>query len=66
MILDIVKQDNPILRQIAEPVKDEDLKELVSNMIETVKSVDGAGLAAPQVGISKCLIVVKLQVDFLK
>lgn len=59
MILDIVKQDNPILRQIAEPVKDEDLKELVSNMIETVKSVDGAGLAAPQVGISKCLIVVK-------
>lgn len=59
MILDIVKQDNPILRQIAEPVKDEDLKELVLNMIETVKSVDGAGLAAPQVGISKCLIVVK-------
>lgn len=59
MILDIVKQDNPILRQIAEPVKDEDLKELISNMIETVKSVDGAGLAAPQVGISKCLIIVK-------
>ena len=60
MILNILTQENPILRQIAEPVsKEDDLKELVFNMIETVKSVDGAGLAAPQVGISKCLIVVK-------
>lgn len=59
MILDIVKQDNSILRQIADPVKNEDLKELVLNMIETVKAADGAGLAAPQVGISKCLIIVK-------
>ena len=60
MILDIVTQDNPILRQTAEVVDEkDDLKELVSNMIETVKSVDGAGIAAPQVGISKCLVIIK-------
>ena len=62
MILDIIKQDNSILRQVSEVVDLKDnayLKELVNNMIETVKSVDGAGIAAPQVGISKCLVIIK-------
>lgn len=62
MILDIIKQDNSILRQVSEVVDLKDnayLKELVNNMIETVRSVDGAGLAAPQVSILKRIIIVK-------
>lgn len=62
MILDIIKQDNSILRQVSEVVDLKDnayLKELVNNMIETVRFVDGAGLAAPQVSILKRIIIVK-------
>jgi peptide deformylase len=35
------------------------LKVLVSDMIETMRSHDGLGLAAPQIGISKKIIVVE-------
>lgn len=62
MILDIIKQDNSILRQVSEVVDLKDnayLKERVNDMIETVRSVDGAGLSAPQVSILKRIIVVK-------
>ncbi|HEX8236780.1 MAG TPA: peptide deformylase [Abditibacteriaceae bacterium] len=32
-------------------------RKLIANMIETMESVDGAGLAAPQVGVSKRIFV---------
>lgn len=63
-IREIVNQDNEILRKIAAEVtesdrKDVSLENLIYDMVQTVKSVDGAGLAAPQVGVSKRVIVVK-------
>ncbi len=50
-----------ILRQPAQPVKkfDEELKTLVDDMIETMRDAPGVGLAAPQIGISKRVIVVE-------
>jgi len=48
-----------ILREKAESVADFDdhLKTLVDDMIETMHESDGIGLAAPQVGISKRILV---------
>ncbi|MBC7326809.1 peptide deformylase [bacterium] len=50
----------PILREKAKPVRkyDANLKKLIEDMIETMKSANGLGLAAPQIGISQRVIVV--------
>lgn len=50
-----------VLRFKAEPVVDfdDDLLTLVDDMVETMREAPGVGLAAPQIGISKRLIVVE-------
>jgi len=50
-----------VLRQKAQPVEvfDEDLQILIDDMIETMREAPGVGLAAPQIGVSKQLIVVE-------
>lgn len=50
----------PILREETQAVTefDEDLRKLVEDMFETMYAADGVGLAAPQVGVSKKIIVV--------
>ncbi len=59
-VLPIIKIGHPTLRKVAEPVRDwgEELKELASNMIDTMRVNDGIGLAAPQVNISLRMFVV--------
>jgi len=50
-----------VLRKEAETVNDfnHDLKILVDDMIETMRKAPGVGLAAPQVGISKRVVVIE-------
>jgi peptide deformylase len=59
MILPIVKYGDPVLEKVAEPVTvfDSELEQLAKNMVETMYAAPGYGLAAPQVGVSKRLIV---------
>ncbi|MDD2353162.1 MAG: peptide deformylase [Candidatus Caldatribacteriota bacterium] len=59
-ILRLHKYGSPVLREKAMPVTkiDDEIKELVNNMIETMYAEGGAGLAAPQVGVSKKIIVI--------
>ncbi len=54
--------DDPILRKQAKAVSafDNKLKLLVEDMIETMHEADGIGLAAPQIGVLKRVIVVDL------
>ena len=63
MILEIKHVGDEILRQTAEPIdldiEFDKIAVLVRDMIETVKDKKGVGLAAPQVGVSKRVIVVK-------
>jgi len=58
-ILSIFKYPDPILRKKAGPVTEfgPELEELVSNMAETMYNAPGVGLAAPQIGLSKQVIV---------
>ena len=60
MILPIVAYGNPVLNKKAVPVTPEypGLKELISNMFETMYSAQGVGLAAPQIGKSIRLFVI--------
>jgi len=63
MIKEIKKYPDPILRKKCEEVKEvnEEIKKLVDDMIETMEKNDGVGLAAPQVGVSKRVIVVETE-----
>jgi peptide deformylase len=58
--LKIKKYGDPVLRKRAEAVSeiDEGIKKLASDMLETMYSAPGVGLAAPQVGVSFRLCVI--------
>lgn len=58
--LDIVVAGNPVLRMQAEEVKkiDKKLQRFLKDMAETMYAADGVGLAAPQVGVSKRIVVI--------
>ena len=60
---EIVLMGDPVLRTEAEPVKafDDDLRSLVRDMFETMYHADGIGLAAPQVGILKRVLILDLR-----
>lgn len=53
-----------MLRAVAEPVTDEEfgskpLRDLVRTMVESMRRAPGVGLAAPQIGVSKRVIVLE-------
>ncbi|HHT46568.1 MAG TPA: peptide deformylase [Firmicutes bacterium] len=57
----IRKEGDPVLRKKTVPVSKftPQLVNLIEDMIETMLDAEGVGLAAPQIGISKSIIVVK-------
>ncbi|NLM36934.1 MAG: peptide deformylase [Firmicutes bacterium] len=60
MVLPILTDPHPLLRQKAKPVKKitKRLKKLAQNMLETMYAADGVGLAGPQVGVDERIIVI--------
>jgi peptide deformylase len=60
-IRNIVTLPQPVLRQKARKVSEfgPELQTLIDDMIETMREAPGVGLAAPQVGVSKRVIVVE-------
>lgn len=63
MKLEILTDPNPILRKPTEEVArfDMELQTLIDDMVETMRSNDGIGLAAPQVGVSKKIVVCEFE-----
>jgi len=57
----IVLLGNPILRQVAEPVRrlDRRVKELVEEMVQSMESANGVGLAANQIGVPLRVCIAK-------
>lgn len=55
----IVKEPDPVLREIAKPVASvtPNIRKLLDDMAETMYDAPGVGLAAPQIGILKRVIV---------
>ena len=63
-VLKIVQEGDPVLRKKAEAVKDPkspEIKELIEDMVITMKETKGLGLAAPQVGHSLRLFTVNVE-----
>jgi peptide deformylase len=64
----IVIEPDPILRKVSKKVSELELKmpltqQLIDDMFETMYDAPGIGLAAPQVGIAKRIIVVHVGED---
>ena len=56
----ILRIGDPLLRKLSEPVDAFDtpgLHELVHDMFDTMEAADGAGLAAPQIGVLKRVMI---------
>ena len=57
---DILKMGDPRLLRVAQPVTEFDtdaLRTLVNDMFETMEAANGAGLAAPQIGVDLQLVI---------
>jgi len=63
MILEIKKYPDSVLKKRTEKVNEitPEIKELIFNMKETLRAGQGAGLAAPQVGVSKKVFIINTQ-----
>ncbi len=63
--LDIHRLGDRVLRQPAKRIAkvDEEIRQTIVLMLQTMYSADGIGLAAPQVGIHKQLIVIDCEPD---
>ena len=64
-VKEILKMGNPLLREVAEDFSVEEIKNsetqlLLEDMWDSLAAAGGIGLAAPQIGISKQLAVIKL------
>ena len=64
-IREIRENGDEILRKKSKEVEtiDEKIKQLIEDMIETMHKYNGVGLAAPQVGILKRVVVIDLYDD---
>jgi peptide deformylase len=59
-VREILKMGDPRLLRIAKPVEAFDTPELhrlVDDLFETMRAVNGAGLAAPQIGVDLALVI---------
>jgi peptide deformylase len=59
-VREILKMGDPRLLRVAQPVEQFDtpeLTELIDDMFETMKHANGAGLAAPQIGVDLQLVI---------
>lgn len=62
----IITEGDPRLRQKAVRIRtiDEDIRRLAQDMWDTLEAAEGVGLAAPQVGVLRRLIIVSIPAGF--
>jgi peptide deformylase len=56
----VLKMGDPLLLQVADPVTAFDTPELhalIADMLDTMKALSGAGIAAPQLGVSQQVVI---------
>lgn len=59
-VREVLKMGDPRLLEVAEPVAEfgtPELHALLEDMVDTMDDYDGAGLAAPQIGISRRVVI---------
>ena len=65
-VIDVVRMGHPVLLQRAAPVEDPtapDVRALVVDMVDSLAAAGGIGLAAPQIGVSKRVVIFNVPPD---
>src|SRR5580692_3902518 len=60
----VLKMGHPLLRQVAQPLGALDaaqLNELLTDMEDTMRALSGAGIAAPQIGVSLRVVIFEMK-----
>jgi peptide deformylase len=59
----VLRMGHPVLRQVAAPLErfDSALVDLVGDMDDTMRSLNGAGIAAPQIGVSLRVVIFEVK-----
>jgi peptide deformylase len=60
MIREVLRMGDPRLLRMAQPVKNfntAELDSLIADMLETMRHLSGVGLAAPQIGVDRRLVI---------
>ena len=66
MIRDVLKMGDPRLLRVAQPVTDfgsPQLRALIDDLFDTMAARDGAGIAAPQIGIDLRVVIFGLELE---
>jgi len=71
MTMEIVQTGDPVLRKVARPMSADEIrsvstKHLIEQMLDTMRTAPGVGLAAPQIGESIQLAVIEDRIDYIK
>ena len=58
--LRVMKYGSSVLRQVAQPVEEitDEIRQIADDMLKAMYDSDGVGLAAPQIGVSKRIVVI--------
>lgn len=59
-VKETLKMGHPLLQQVAQPVTDFNtpvLNALIQDMLDTMQALNGAGLAAPQIGVGQRVVI---------
>lgn len=60
-VKEIRKWNDPVLKQPCKPVDVKELRKIKRDLEDTIRKTDtGVGMAAPQIGISKCVVIVNI------
>ncbi len=59
----VLRMGHPVLRQVAQPVTafGSELDALIADMDDTMRAEHGAGIAAPQIGVSSRVVIFEVQ-----
>jgi peptide deformylase len=60
----VLKMGHPLLRQVAQPVTvfdPQQMHELLTDMEDTMRALNGAGIAAPQIGVSLRVVIFEMR-----
>lgn len=65
MLRPLVQYPDPRLAKVSEPVAeiDDSVRELAQDMLDTLKTIGGVGIAAPQIGVSRRVVIVDVSLN---
>ncbi len=65
MLCPVLQYPDPLLAKTSEPVQEinDEIRALAKNMLDTLQTVGGVGIAAPQIGVLKRVVIIDVSLE---